>query len=138
MLFVYFLDMMKNIKCLLGIGSADGHFLESAFQSAIFLDAFAVFIVGGGTYALQFATRQSRFEQIGSIHRTFCIPGAHNSVNFIDKNHNIFMGRCFLYDGFNAFFKLSAIFGACHHACHIERNNALIEKHMRHLALNDA
>jgi hypothetical protein len=47
-----------------------------------------IFAPGGGRDGAQFATRQSRFQQIGRIRPAGLVAGTDNGVGFVDKQQN--------------------------------------------------
>ncbi len=61
MFFVFRRDVSENLQSVLIIGRLYHHFLEAAFQSAVFFYILAVFIGCAGSYALNLATGHSRF-----------------------------------------------------------------------------
>ena len=47
----------------------------------------------------------------------------------VDEYNHVGVSLQLLHQGFQALLKLSAILGACHNACHIQRKNALSKQH---------
>ena len=138
MLLVIGLYFSKNFEGFVGSGRFYYDFLKTAFERTVFLNILAILVESGGANALNLATSESRFEQIGSIHRARSISGTHYGVNLVDKQYDVGIISHFVDDGFDAFFKLAAIFGASHHRSHVERKNALVLKNASHFTLADA
>ena len=93
-----------------------------------------VFIKGGGTDHLHFPTGEGGFQNIGGIHGTFTVAGAHQGMNLVNKQNNIAFGFHFVNKAFNAVFKLSAELGACHQRGHIQQMDFLIHQFGRHFS----
>ncbi len=98
----------------------------------------AVFIKGGGAYALNFAPRQCRLKHIAGIERTARTAGTHNGVYFVYKQNHIRRFLQFIHHRFHTLFKLAAVLGAGHQRGNIQRHNALVEQDPRYLLLDDA
>ena len=63
---------------------------------------------GGCADGAQSATRQRRFQQVGSIPRTGCTTSAHQGVNFINKKyHRLRRARGLFQQSFQAGFKFT-------------------------------
>lgn len=59
-------------------------------------------------------------------------------MDFVDEEYDIRVLRQFVEYGLDAFLELSAVFGAGHHAGHVETDDTLVEQNARYLALHDA
>ena len=64
MVFVLTFYIVQYLYCFVGGGGFYKHLLESTFQSSVFFDILTIFVDGGGTYTLYFATSQGRFKHI--------------------------------------------------------------------------
>ena len=135
---IFVLDLTQNLEGLLGRRRLDHHLLESPLQSSVFLDVLTVLVEGRGTDALYLAARQGGLEDVGSVHRAGRATGADDGVDLIDEEDDVGILGEFVEHGLDALLELSAIFRAGHHAGHVESDDALVEKHARHLALHDA
>ena len=56
----------------------------------------------------------------------------------VDEENDVGVLLQLVDDGVQAFLELAAVLGACHHAGHVQHNDALVEEHARHLLLRDA
>ena len=99
----------------------------------------AIFIQGGGSNAAQFAPGQHRLKQVAGIHRTLPRPGSDDSVQLIDKQHDlpVRLGD-FVKHRSQAVFKLTAIFGTRNQPADIQRDQLPVFQRFRHVAVNDA
>jgi hypothetical protein len=87
---------------------------------------------------VQLATRQQRLQHVAGVHGAFGCAGAHHGVHFVYKQQHFAsrVGDFFQY-GFQALFELAAVFGARDQSAHIELDQALALKALRHVALDD-
>ena len=120
MLFVFLLDVMQNLQCLFCRSRFYDDLLESTLQSTILFNTLAIFVEGGGSDALDEATCQSWFHDVGSIHTSFCTTRTNQRVDFIDENDDVRVSFQFLDDALDALLKLTSIFGAGNNACYVE------------------
>ena len=135
---IFLLDVVENLEGLFGSSGLYHYFLEAAFECSVFLDVLAVFVERGCADTLDFAARESGFEQVGCIHASGGVAGADYGVEFVDKEDYVGALRQLGQDGFDAFLKLAAVFRAGYNRGHIEAYDTLVEKYAAHLALNDA
>jgi UDP-N-acetylmuramyl pentapeptide phosphotransferase/UDP-N-acetylglucosamine-1-phosphate transferase len=63
--------------------------LETAFQSRVFFNVFAVFINGCCSNAVQFTAGKHGLEQIAGVHGSFCFSCSDNGMQFINKENNL-------------------------------------------------
>lgn len=138
MVFVLILDVLQYLKGFLGCGRLYHHFLETTFQSSVFLDALAVFVQRSSANALYLATSQCWLQHIGGIHASCGSSRTDNGVDLVDEEDDIRILLQLVDNGTDALFKLTAVFGTGHHARHVEHNDTLIEEDTRHLLLIDA
>ena len=135
---IAFLEAAQNGNGIFQTGLLDHDRLETAFQSSVFLDIFAVFIQGGGADAVQFATRQHGFEQVAGIHRTFRSARADHGMELINKQNDAAVGTGnFFQHSFQTFLEFAAVFGARDQGPHIEGNDPFVFQIFRHIAAND-
>src|SRR5262245_15563204 len=96
MLFVLVLQAAKDRNCVFDawLGYVDR--LEATGQSSIFFDVLLVLVERGRADAVQFASRQRRLEQIGSIHGAVGLARADKRVHFVDEENDSAVGGCHL------------------------------------------
>ena len=105
----------------------------------VFAEYGAVFVVGGGADAAQPAFGQRRFEQVGSVHvAAGGFARADQGVDFIDEQQRFGLLRQLFEHGFDAGFKVAAVFGAGQQGAHVERKNGVAGQHFGHLLVFDA
>ena len=138
-LFVFVLQATQDRNRILNTRLRHVNRLESASERGVLLDVLFVFVERGGADAVQFATRQRRLEQIGSIHRTIGLASADQRVHFVDEENDAAIGGYdLLKHRLQPLFEFAAIFGAGNHGAEIEREQTLVLKTFRHIAINDA
>ena len=88
---------------------------------------------------MQLAAREGRLEEISRIHGAVRLARTDQSVDFIDKENDLTIGLFNLFeDGFEAFFKLAAIFRPRDQRSHIQCQEPFIANTFGHIAANDA
>ena len=84
--------------------------LESALESGIFFDVFAIFVEGCRADEAELAARQHGLEHVGSRDRSFATTSTHQSVQLIHEGDDFALSVVdFFEHGFEPFFKLSAV-----------------------------
>ena len=111
------LDIMKYPQCLLRCCRIDDYLLESSFQCTVFLNTLAIFVQCCCADALYYSTSQSRFQDVGCVHGTFCSSGTNECMNFIDEQDDFRVRLQFVHDSLDTFFERTAIFGASNKTC---------------------
>ena len=111
--------------------------LKATFKGGILFDIFTVLCDCRCTNDLQFASRESRFHDVGGIDSSFSGTGSHNGVNFIDKQDVIGILRNLVQNVLKAFLKFTSVFGPRQHTRHIERDHPLGAQMGRHVPLGD-
>ncbi|CSE51466.1 Protein of uncharacterised function (DUF3170) [Shigella sonnei] len=66
--FVTFFQATQNRNGIFNRRLGNKHFLETTFQRSIFFNVLAIFVKRRGTYAVQFTTRQRRFQHVSGVH----------------------------------------------------------------------
>src|ERR1700751_478823 len=108
-LLIAILDSQDDVHCVLFARRRNFYSLEAAFERAVLLDGLSIFTGRGCSDALNFPARERRLEYVGGIRRTFCRTSANQSVHLVDKDNRILVFHQLFHDGFQTFFKLSAI-----------------------------
>ena len=115
----------------------DNDFLKSSLQGGIFFNMLAVFVERRCADALDFTAGQRRFEDVGSVDRAFGCAGSDNRMQLVDEEQNISVLFDLVHDGFDALFKLAAVFRARDHQRQIERNQFFLAQIVGNIAAND-
>ena len=71
------------------VGSPTIHGLETALQSGIFLDVFAIFVERGGADRTQFAASQRRLQHVRGVDGAFGGPGSDQGVQLVDEENDL-------------------------------------------------
>ena len=113
----------------------DVDLLKPPAEGLVTLEGGFVFGEGGRTDAAQFAAGQSRFEQVRGVHHAaFNGAGAHDGVDFVDKQD----GPRFVAQGFEhgleALLELAAVLGAGDQGAHIQGVHLGVAERFRDLA----
>ena len=88
---------------------------------------------------MQFTACQRRFQHIAGVHRAFALTSADHGVQLIDKQNDAAFGFAHIFqNGFQTFFKLTAVFGTGQQRAHIQRQNTFVFQVFRYFAVNDA
>ena len=137
-LFVPFAQTMQDGECLLGRRFTDMHRLEAALQRGILLDVLAVLVERRRADALQFAARQSGFQDIRRVERPFRRTRADDGVHFVNEQQYVARLLNLGQNVLEPFLELAAVLAARDHTADVQRHNALAHQHIRHIARNDA
>ena len=129
----------QDFHRILDRGFVHVDFLEAPHQSAVFLEIVAELFIGGRADAAQRALGQSRFQQVGGIHRAAGGgAGADDGVDFVDEQDRA--GRVLHLgdDRLQPFLEIAAIARAGQQRAHVEREDGAVQQHFRHFAIDDA
>ena len=120
------------------IGLVNHDHLEAAFQGLILLEVLLILVKGRGTDGAQFTTRQSRLEDVSSIHRTFTLTSPYESVDLIDEEDDFpFALGDFADDRLETFFKFALVLRPSDEGSHIERIDLLGAEVLGDVATDD-
>ena len=136
---VFVLKPAQDRNGVLDARLVDKDRLEAARQRRVLLDMLLVFVERGGADAVQFAARQRRFEQVGSIHGAIGLARADQRMHLVDEQ-DVGAGRRrhFLQHGLEPLLEFAAIFGAGDQRAQVEGKQLLVMKAFRHVAVDDA
>ena len=115
----------------------NGHRLETALQCSILFDMLAVFVKGCCANHLNFATGQSGFQDVGGIHRTLCITGANQIMNFVNHQNDVTAFLNFADQALHTAFKLAAELCASHQSRQIQQEYFLVTELKGDISGND-
>ena len=138
MVLVALLEVLEYLHRLIGGGRLYEHFLETAFEGAILLDALLIFVDGGGADALHLSSGEGGLEHVGGIHRPGSRTGTDDGMYLIDEKDDLGVLCELIDDGFEAFLELSAVLRACHDTREVEHDDALVKEQPGHLTCHDA
>ena len=139
MLLVFFLEPAKDRHRVLDTRLFHHHRLEPPGQRCILFHMLAVLVERGCADTVQLATRQSRLEQVGRIHRAIGLARANQRVHLVDEQDDpAIVGLDFRKQCLEALFKLTAVFRPGNQCAHIKRHQLLVLERFRHIAINDS
>ena len=137
-LFIGRAQTVQYLQGFLGSGLCHDDFLESPLQCSVLLYGLSEFVYGGGANALHLAACKGRLEHIGCIHASLRTASTDDGVYFVYVYDYVGIGFQFHEQVAHAFLKLSAELRSCHHAGHVQCENALAPQLARHLTLYDS
>ena len=71
------------------------------------------------------------------VHRAFGGAGADDGVQFVNEKNDVLGAADFVHHGLDALLELAAVFRAGDHQREVERDDAFVAQHFRHVALGD-
>ena len=137
--FVTVAQAFENFDRLFHARFAHHHRLETALQGRVFFDVLAEFVERGRADALQFAARERRFDDVACVDGAFGGARSDQCVQLVDEENDL--AGCaadLVHHALHALFELTAIFRAGNQAREVERDDALIEKRLGDVALDNA
>ena len=100
---------------------------------------FAIFVERRRADTMELSACKGRFEQVRSVHCAVRFACADQGMYLVNKENDLAVGFFnFLQDGFQPFFKFSAIFRPRNERAHIEREQFFIPHRFRHIARDNA
>ena len=126
-LFIVGGQALEDIHRVLDGGLIDGDGLEAALQSGVLFNVLSVLVQGGGTDDLQLAPGEGGLEDVGGVHGTLRIAGAHDVVHLINDKDDIAQLLDLLDQALHAAFKLAAELGAGHQSGQVQQIDFLIQ-----------
>ncbi|CRM89579.1 hypothetical protein [Pseudomonas sp. 22 E 5] len=115
------------------------YFLEAPLKGRILFNVLTVFVERGRPHAMQLTARQRRLEHVAGVHRAFALTGADHGVQLVDKKNDLpFLLRQFIKQGFEALFELTTELGTGDQRPHVQGQQALAFKAVRHFTIDDA
>ena len=136
--FIFFLQTTQDGNSIQFVRFVHHNNLETTFERLIFLKILLIFIQRRRTDRTQFTTSQSRFQDIGGIHRTFALTGTDQCMDLIDKKNDFpIRFSHFTHYSFQTFFKFALIFGPGNQSSHIQRENLFRFQIFRYVTPDD-
>ncbi len=99
----------------------------------------AIFVERGGADDVQFAARQSGFQQIAGVHRPFGLSSADDHVHLVDEQDDVARRLLDLVDhALQPFFEFAAELGAGDERAHVEAHQLAVLEPIGDIAIGDA
>ena len=138
MQFVFLFQPAQHEHRVLYTRLIDKYRLEAPCQCGILLDIFAIFIQCCRPDAMQLATRQRRFQQVGGIHRPVGLAGTDQLVHLVYEQHDTTIHAFyFLEHSFQPFLELTAIFRTGDQGTHIQGQQLFAAQRLGHIMIDD-
>ena len=137
-LLVALADAEEDVDRLLESRLLDHHRLEAALEGGVALDVLAVLVERGRADALQLAARQRWLEDVRGVDGALGRARANERVQLVDEQHRVVGVAQLLDDLLEALLELAAVLGAGDEAADVEREDALVEQRLGHVAGDDA
>ena len=128
----------QYVERLFGRGRLDDDLLEPAFECRVALDVLAELVERRGSYGLQIAARQSRFEYVGRVERALRRACTDDRVYLVDEYYGVVRLRERLYELLHALLELAAEFRAGHKRRYVQRIELLARYRIRYVARSHA
>ena len=77
-------NALDDLHGVLNGGLVDDHRLEPPLQGGVLFDILPVLHQGGGADDLELAPGEGRFEDVGGVHGSLGVPGAHQVMDFVN------------------------------------------------------
>ena len=128
---------LEDLQTGLLAGLAHLDRLEPALQGGVLFDILAVLIERGGADHLDLAPAQGRLDDVGGVHSALGAAGAHDGVELVDEKDHVAGLLDLLQHLLDPLLKLAPVLGTGHHAAQVQRQQALIQQVVRHVAQDD-
>ena len=136
--FVTILQAAEDRNGILGARFVDHDLLETAFEGLVLLEILLELVERRGADRPQLTPRKGGLEDVGGVHRTRRLAGAHEGVDFVDEQQDVAVaGHNFLHNGFQAFLEFALILGTRDQGTHVERVDHLRFEVLGHVAVDD-
>ena len=113
--------------------------LKAPFQGPVLFHVLTILVQRGCPDAVQLATGQHRFQQIGGVHSALRRACAHHRMQLVNKQHHLALGLLdFFEHGFEPLLKLTPKFCAGNQRAHIQDDHPAVLQTFRHIAADDA
>ena len=135
---VTLLQATQDRDGILGGRLVDHHLLETTLQSLVLLEVLLVLVQRRGTDGTQFATRQRRLQDVGSIHCAAALARTYKGVDLIYEQKDLTLrGDNLLHNALQTLLEFALILGACDQRTHIEREDNLRLQILGHIAVDN-
>ena len=131
-------DAEQDLDRLLERGLLDHDRLEAPLEGRVALDVLAVLVERRRADALQLAARQRRLEDVRGVDRALGRARADERVQLVDEQDRVVRVAQLFDDLLEPLLELAAVLGAGDERADVERQDALVEQRLGHVAGDDA
>ncbi len=135
---VFVADIVQDFKRFLSGSGLYQNLLEATLKSAILLDILTILVECRCANALNFTACQCRLEHIGGVQRPTGTTGAHDGMDFVNKQYYIRVVLQLVEHRLHTLLELATVFCAGHQRRQVERNDTLVVECAGHAAFDDA
>ena len=125
---------MQDLDRLLERRLLDHDRLEAALERRVALDVLAVLVERGRADALELAAGERRLEDVRGVDRALGRAGPDERVQLVDEQDGVVGVAELLDDLLEALLELAAVLRAGDERADVERQDALVEQRLRHVA----
>ena len=136
-LLVALADAHEDLDRLLEGRLLDHDRLEAALERRVALDVLAVLVERRRADALELAAGQRRLEDVRGVDRALGGARADERVQLVDEQDRVVRVAQLLDDLLEPLLELAAVLGAGHERPDVERQDALVQEDVRHVAGDD-
>ena len=129
---------LQDLQRGLGGRLAHGDGLEAALQRGILLDVLAVLVQGGGADNADLAAAQGGLQNVGGVHGALSRACAHDGVQLVDEQDDVAVLLHLIQGVLDALLELAAVLGSGHHTAEVQRQDALVQQLLGHIAGGNA
>src|SRR5579875_52141 len=127
-LFIPFLNAKQNLDRLRFVRRRNFNRLEPPFQRAVALNGLPELRERRRAAALNLAARKGRLQNVRRVERTLRRTGAHQGVQFVDKDDGVLRLHQLFHDGLQALLKLAAVFGSRNNQRKVKSKNSFVSQ----------
>ena len=136
-LLVALADAEQDVDRLLHGRLLDHDRLEAALECRVALDVLAVLVERGRTDALELAAGERRLEDVRGVDRALGRAGPDERVELVDEEDGVVRVPQLLDDLLEPLLELASVLGAGDERTDVERQDALVEQDVGHVAGDD-
>jgi hypothetical protein len=137
--FVIGLEAAQNLDRIRNRRLVDVDLLEAADERPVLFEIVAIFLIGGGADAANVSALESRLQKVRGVHGAAARrSGADHGMDFVDEENGAGLRLELGEDRLEALLKIAAVARAGEKRPHVESIDLRAQKHLGHVALDDA
>ncbi len=131
------LQILQNRNGLLNVCRLHDNFLEPSVKGSVLLHDLGELVHGRCADALELASGQGRFKDVGGIQTSLRTASTDNRVKFVYEQDDVRICARLLYDGFQAFLEIATVLRTCDNRGYVQGNQTLLGKGRRDATSSD-